>query len=442
MRFEDEWATALNRARDGFIKYVVLRDPDEASMLACWVAATHIADSLNFAPRLAIKAPTQGCGKTTTLRVTKRLVHDPDTCIAVTPAVLFRSYPEGNDTNDLPPTLLIDEAKDVLGAGRKDRSETTEAIEQVINAGFGRGDAQVKRCGGSDKSKIFRYNVFGFVALAGVGEYLTSMVHSRAVSIWLDRADGKSLSPNRDRHLDEHLLPIRQRFEELAGEARKVLKEKYKNPNYTAPQPEEITDGRRQDVWDSLFEVADLAGDFWGKRIREIAVNHEKTHSLPEAQPMHMRLIFDAYEVVQRQPEGEEWISAQDLITALKDHNAEEWFVEVCLSKNKLARFLRQTGIRPKKRRHFGQAGIACYEIKQIVEKAQRYLADQMSSESDDQPEPEPVREYDESEFATETPRISQQELVDEFRHLQPAWRKAQAVAGTAIDPFAGGWPK
>lgn len=438
MTFENEWANALNRARDGFLKYVVLRDPDEASMLACWVAATHIADTLNYAPRLAIKAPTQGCGKTTTLRVTKRLVHDPDTCIAVTPAVLFRSYPEGSDSKELPPTLLIDEAKDVLGAGRKDRSETTEAIEQVINAGFGRGDAQVKRCGGADKSKIFRYNVFGFVALAGVGEYLTSMVHSRAVSIWLDRADGKQLSPNRDRHLDEHLLPIRQRFEELADEARKALSEKYKNPNYAPAQPEEITDGRRQDVWDSLFEVADLAGDFWGKRIREIAVSHEKTHTLPEAQPMHMRLIFNAAEAVKALPPDEEWVSAEDLVTQLKTIDAEEWEFEVRLTKNKLARFMRQTGIRPKKRRHFGQAGIACYEVKDIKEKAALYLSDLTENETNTQPQP--IAEYDESEFATETPPKSQLEIASEFRHLQPAWQKTQVQAGTATDPFAKGW--
>lgn len=222
--------------------------------------------------------------------------------------------------------------------------------------------------------------------------------------------------------MDIHLDPIRENFASLKDLALEALMLKYTDPNYEATQPAEITDGRRQDVWDSLFEVADLAGKFWGKRIREAAIKHEQTHTLTEAQPIHMRLLFDAGEALQ--DETEEWISAEDLTQRLRSLNPEEWNnATLNLTKNKLARFMSQTQIKSEKRRYGGQAGISCYNVANLKEKAALYLSDQAGSDS-------------QNENATET----QHEITDE---LKPSEQMLRFAAGSAVkdaDPFAGGW--
>jgi hypothetical protein len=432
MSFELEWAGVLNQAQQGILDHVALSSDDDAVIGACWVAATHISDALSYAPRLAIKAPAKGCGKTTLLSVVERLVRNPDMSVLHTQATLFRSYPHRGQDDIEPPTMLIDEAANVFGVGKRERSQSQEDLETLVNAGFKRG-VSVPRCVGRDQ-KITKFHIFGFIALAGVGEYLPDMTHSRSVGVWLNRTAGKNLRPNRDHYMDINLLPIRTNFEELRDSAREAVLLKKTDPNYLCPQPAEITDMRRHEVWESLFEVADLAGEIWGRRIRQAAIRHEQTHNLPEAQPLHMRVLFEAYEVVKNQPDDDDpWISAEDLVNGLREINAEDYEVgEVKMTKNRLAPLMRNVGIPNKKRRHRNRSGIACYEKAAIETQALNYLSD-----LDDPAASET------SQHAT----ISQHQNADEYSGFQPLLRSepfTAETAGTAVatsDPFLS-WPE
>jgi hypothetical protein len=429
MSFEQEWAGVLNQAQQGILDHVALRDDDAALIAACWVAATHISDAMNYAPRLAIKAPTKGCGKTTLLSVVERLVNSPDMSVLHTQATLFRSYPLKGHTDIEPPTLLIDEAANVFGVGKKERSQTEQDLEIIVNAGFRRGVC-VPRCVGRDQ-KVIRFHTFGFIALAGIGNYLPDMTHSRSISVWLDRTVSKKLKPNRDHYLDINLLPIRTNLEALKDSALEAVLLKKADPDYLCPQPDEITDMRRHEVWESLFEVADLAGEIWGRRIRQAAIRHEQTHNLPEAQPLHMKLLFDSYEVSKKDEGDPFWITSEDLVGGLKRLNAEDWDSDLRLTKNKLARELGQSGIRSTKRRIHGTAGIACYEKAAIEASALKYLSDlddptATNSQHATEAQPESLNEYAASE---------------DLLSFDDSHREAAGTAvATARDPFAGGW--
>src|SRR5262249_56833206 len=94
---------------------------------ALWVLHTYLVDCFLVSPRLGVRSPTKGCGKTLLLDVLGRLVLRPLPTANVTPAALFRVV-EGHR-----PTLLVDEGDTFLF--------DNDELRGVLNSGHRKGGA-------------------------------------------------------------------------------------------------------------------------------------------------------------------------------------------------------------------------------------------------------------------------------------------------------------
>jgi putative DNA primase/helicase len=82
--------------------------------MALWVVHTHAFAAAEIAPRLAFTSPENRCGKTTALKILRRLVQRPLPTSNLSPAVLFRAIDLVRASDNASPTLLIDEADTFL----------------------------------------------------------------------------------------------------------------------------------------------------------------------------------------------------------------------------------------------------------------------------------------------------------------------------------------
>ncbi len=99
----------------------------ERLVLALWALHTHVYDSFEYTPRLALISPDSGYGKTRIMRLLKQLVLEPKLSKNATAAAIFRRLERRPRT-----TYLLDEAENqpIL---------TDSVMRSVIDGGFERG---------------------------------------------------------------------------------------------------------------------------------------------------------------------------------------------------------------------------------------------------------------------------------------------------------------
>src|SRR5271166_4123670 len=142
--------------------------------VAIWTIATHLAKNFDCFPYLALFSPAKRCGKTRLLEVLEQLVSNPGRGTAPSPAALYRMLAEG-------PTLLLDE---IEMFSRKDKSESTQTLLAVLNAGHRKG-ATVPRCDGP-AHELRHFAVYGPKAFAVIGR-LPDTLTDRSIVITLQR---------------------------------------------------------------------------------------------------------------------------------------------------------------------------------------------------------------------------------------------------------------
>ncbi len=240
-----------------FLRRFVSYPSDHAAVAhALWIAHTHLMDSWESTPRLALLSPEAGSGKTRSLELTETLVPRPVEAVNVTPAYLFRKI---SDPDGLP-TILHDEIDTIFGAKAKDHEE----IRGVINAGHRRG-ASAGRC--VVKGKLIETEelpAFCAVALAGLGN-LPDTILSRSVIIPMRRrGPGEVVESYRRRLHAPEGHALRERLSAWAESIRETID--------TFPTMPTGIEDRAADVWESLLAVADAAGGRWPDQARVAAV--------------------------------------------------------------------------------------------------------------------------------------------------------------------------
>src|SRR5262245_42118308 len=144
--------------------------PDHCrDLCALWVLHTYLIDRFLISPRLAIRSPTKGCGKTLLLDVLGRLVLRPLPSTNVTPAAIFRVIEAHR------PTLLIDEADTFLSHN--------DELRGVLN-GNRKGSTVLRTVGDDHEPRAFA--TYSACAIALIGK-LPDTLHDRAVTIDLKR---------------------------------------------------------------------------------------------------------------------------------------------------------------------------------------------------------------------------------------------------------------
>jgi hypothetical protein len=242
---------------EGFLQRFIAHPSEDARIAhTLWIVHTHLMDSWESTPRLALLSPEPGSGKTRALEITELLVPYPVEAINVTPAYLFRKVgsPDGV-------TILFDEIDTVFGPKAKDNEE----IRGLLNAGHRRG-AVAGRCVVRGKLvETEEIPAYSAVALAGIG-WLPDTILSRSVIIRMRR-----------RAPGEHVQAYRRRVHSPEGEALRdriaawsaTIAEAVRNAWPDMPQGIEDRDA---DVWEPLLAVGDAAEGDWPARARRCAV--------------------------------------------------------------------------------------------------------------------------------------------------------------------------
>jgi Protein of unknown function (DUF3631) len=304
-------------------KHVVL--PDHArDACALWVVHTYLADRFLVSPRLGVRSPTKGCGKTLLLDVLDRVVARPLPTANVTAAAIFRVIAAHR------PTLLVDEADTFL--------YDNDELRGVLNSGHRKGGAVLRTVGDDHEPRSFATYAPCVIALIGA---LPDTLHDRAVTVDLKR-----------RLPSEKVEPFRpDRAEHLDILARKAVRWANDHAERIAAADPALPEGivnRAADNWRPLLAIADEAGGEWPERARKAA---EAAHiaAADDAESRLELLLGDIRDALGDKAE----MSSADLVKALVELEGRPWAElgksHKPLTQNRLARMLKPLGIAPHK---------------------------------------------------------------------------------------------
>jgi hypothetical protein len=220
--------------------------------LALWIIHTHVFDRFTTSPRLVLRSPVRGCGKTTTLLVVKELAAKARRADHITAAAIFRMVDFDR------PTLLLDEGDNL-------DLVHSPTLRAVLNTGH-RAGGHVVRVDG----KVTRaFSTFTPVALAVIGGLPLPLSH-RSVTIDMVRAPAGTELTRFDELNAEQNVDFRTVYEAIFHWARQCKL----NPN--PPMPQELRN-RVADNWRCLLSIADACGPAWGQTSREAAIAISKS---------------------------------------------------------------------------------------------------------------------------------------------------------------------
>jgi hypothetical protein len=216
-------------------------------------------------PRLSIKSPEKGCGKTTLLDTVATLAARPLPSVNVTAAVVFRVV------DQFKPTYLIDEADRFLG-------DNNELIG-IINAGYRKG-GRVQRLVG-DNHDVRNFSAWSPVAIASIGR-IPDTIEDRSLRVTLRRAT--------DREQPEVFNSERVgHMKVLARKMARWAKDHAEQFRVADPDMGELRN-RVADNWRPFFAMADLMGAAASKRVREVA---RKANDAQDDQSVNLMLLSD-----------------------------------------------------------------------------------------------------------------------------------------------------
>lgn len=303
-----------------FQRYLVL-PAGGAEVLSLWTIHAHAFEAFQHTPRLDIRSPEKGCGKTVVLDVLESLTPRSVRTENVTTAVLFRLV----DAHK--PTLLVDEVDSFL--------KNNDDLRGALNAGHRRG-GQHLRCEG-DRNELRGFKTFAPVAMAGIGRLPGTLI-DRSIPITMKR-----------RHATEQIEFFRQdHTDDLKVLRRKAARWVSDNmPSLTEADPDipEYLLNRAADNWRPLLAIADLIGGEWPGVARKIA-----KETIEEDSSHRTQLLFDIKGVFEDQ--AVDRMASSDLCEALgqmEDRPWAEWGrSNKPITPNALARQLSGFEIKPK----------------------------------------------------------------------------------------------
>jgi len=341
--------------------------PSQAASVAVtlWAAHTHLVESFESTPRLALLSPEKQCGKTRVLELLALLGAGAETLSDASAAYLFRRIGAGAVT------VLLDEADAIWKRGKSD--DTAEALRSIVNAGHRKG-AFVGRVEMNGKTgELKRFPVYAPVALAGIGNCLPDTILDRSVIVAMRR-----------RAPDEQTEEYRKRTTRPEGEAladrlaawSATVADKVGCP--WPDMPSGVTD-RPADVWEPLLMVADLAGGDWPDRARVACVAFV-TGSRDDTASVGVKLLEDMHGVFR---DSGDVLSTETILGKLHKLDESPWgdWYGHPLTARELAKLLKPYGIKPRQVR-IGDATPRGYRREDIWDTWDRYLPGPVSTTS------------------------------------------------------------
>lgn len=345
-------ADLLDEVEQAIRKYTIQSGDDEYRALTLYVAMSHAAMHLDFAPRLCLTSPVKRCGKSRTLEILSALCHAPLSSANASAAALYRSIPRDGGTR----TIFIDEADTLFKPGLT--SSRSEDLRNLLNSGFRRGDHTL-RCDGPSNA-VVEFNTFSPVVIAGIGG-MPETVTDRAVNVRLRRKlEHEQISAYRLRIDEPELHALRDRLAAWVYEIGTAAADH-------RPTNLPLKD-RAADVWEPLITIADMAHGTWPQRAREAAVSLQKAHEDQEVLTPGLELLNDIRTAL-RTLDGQQ-VSSTALTDALERVEGSRW-EEEGISTRALARYLREFDIEP---RRLKGGRVRGYDVRVLRSAMKRYL--------------------------------------------------------------------
>jgi hypothetical protein len=222
---------------------------------AAWLLHAYAIDVFWTTPRLIVESPEPECGKSMLFDTMGFLLERPVTDVSTTPATLVRTLATRT------PPFLLDECDKTIGRRDAAQSETLALLLAIANAGYRRGKT-VSRCVGKDHEPT-EFPTFAPMAFAGLNSKLDRAFRTRAISLWMDRAQPRQ-EFEWSEDLGDEFAALRARLRAWCdAHADEIRTAKPDRPAWMR--------GRLAEIWVPLMKVAHVAGGPWPRRIREAA---------------------------------------------------------------------------------------------------------------------------------------------------------------------------
>jgi hypothetical protein len=272
--------------------YVALK-PHEYVAVSLWALHTHVFDRFMVTPRLALRSPVAGCGKTVLMDILSRLTARSAKFDAITTAALYRLIDETH------PTLLLDEA-DNLGLALQPNGR----LRAVFNSGHRNGGTVLILERGTTRA----FSTFSPMTLA-LPEMrgLPRTLNSRSISITMERSQRK-LRRFDTNHPDAAL-------DAAYGQILLWRREVELDPD--PEMPAELRN-RFADNWRPLISIADSLDS--GEKAREAMIRFGREYQDADAKILLLKDVRNAFDAC-----GLDCMSSKTLLDALHALDGCEW---------------------------------------------------------------------------------------------------------------------
>ncbi len=350
---DQDLKNALTETEELLRKLIVLKLDAHYWALTLWIAFCYSIPQFDHAPRLCFWSPEKRCGKSLALEVVSHLLPNPLMTSSISSASLFRILDRDNSK-----VILIDESDTVFG--RNGDKEKAEALRQLLNASFKRGQSVI-RCE-PPKYEPREFKIFAPIALAGIGtSAIPETVADRALMIEMRRMlPNEQILEFESDEVEKYFFPIKEKLQNFATENESSYRE-------LRPElPRESLNPRARDLWKPLYKVAECAGDEWIKKALLASVALSSGESDPEEASLSLRLLSDTREVF-----TEDQITTKDLIERLRGLEESPWAYLERFNPSVLAHLLKNYSIKPKP---FSGGKVRGYYRKSFEDPWNRYL--------------------------------------------------------------------
>lgn len=350
---DQDLKNALTETEELLRKLIVLKLDAHYWALTLWIAFCYSIPQFDHAPRLCFWSPEKRCGKSLALEVVSHLLPNPLMTSSISSASLFRILDRDNSK-----VILIDESDTVFG--RNGDKEKAEALRQLLNASFKRGQSVI-RCE-PPKYEPREFKIFAPIALAGIGtSAIPETVADRALMIEMRRMlPNEQILEFESDEVEKYFFPIKEKLQNFATENESRYRE-------LRPElPRESLNPRARDLWKPLYKVAECAGEEWIKKALLASVALSSGESDPEEASLSLRLLSDTREVF-----TEDQITTKDLIERLRSLEESPWAYLERFNPSVLAHLLKNYSIKPKP---FSGGKVRGYYRKSFEDPWNRYL--------------------------------------------------------------------
>jgi hypothetical protein len=302
-----------------FLGQWVSATDQQLTVVATWIAATHLVQRWESVPYLQISGTMPGTGKTTLLKLIERLVPLADRPMVIRPAAIVRSIAEAQAAHDGIPFLvmLFDEAERLSSARLDDtRACLATGYSQGANWPVSRG------------LEVIKMPSFGFKAFALIGDLQPVL---RARCLMIDMEPGKA---------PRSFTVERTAADAMAAELRTELAMAAEIANGAYIDVHWL-DMRHRELWTPIMTTAALmkaspatyrtleraSMDLTAlhrRAIRPHLIDQDRAADAEHAQ-MSVRLLRDAVQIVNADDPKEANIFTADLLAGLKAIEIAPW---------------------------------------------------------------------------------------------------------------------